>query len=139
MIGQVRMWGKNASFRCLEPFISADGVPANWLPVGRVRRGDFEVRTGERAVVGSGTFAEVLRGELRLPCAVKRIKGPVQQKELLEFVREGEMMRALVHPCVVRLLGVQADPGQYHLLQVRSRDDPCSRRMICFCNRATIF
>jgi hypothetical protein len=114
---EVRMWGKNPAFTCLEPFLSPDGAPADWLPAGRVRRGDFEVRSGER--VGSGTFAEVLRGELRIPCAVKRIKGPVQHKELLEFVREGEMMRALVHPCVVRLIGVQAEPGQYHLLQVR--------------------
>jgi len=38
------------------------------------------------------------RGELKVPCALKKIKGPVSQKEVIEFVREGEMMRKVKRP-----------------------------------------
>jgi hypothetical protein len=36
---------------------------------------------------------KVFRGDIKLPCAIKRMKGHMQQKEIIEFVREGEMMR----------------------------------------------
>lgn len=45
------------------------------------------------------------------------MRGPVQQKELLEFVREGEMLRTINHPCIVKLLGVFQEGGTYSLVQ----------------------
>lgn len=39
------------------------------------------------------SWVKVFRGDIKLPCAIKRMKGHMQQKEIIEFVREGEMMR----------------------------------------------
>lgn len=49
---------------------------------------------------------QVFKGEWKMPVAIKKMRGSAQHKELLEFVREGEMMRGLSHPCIVKLLGV---------------------------------
>ena len=44
----------------------------------------------------SGSFADVVKGELKIKCAVKRMR-PLPQQEVSQlvnaFVREGEMMR----------------------------------------------
>jgi len=46
--------------------------------------------------IGSGSFADVVKGELKIKCAVKRMR-PLPQQEasvlVKTFVREGEMMR----------------------------------------------
>ena len=101
-------------FSGLEYFIGQDGSLSDWFPVGRVRRSELDVKADK---LGSGSFAEVFRGELKLPVAVKKMRGSVQQKELLEFVREGEMLRSINHPCIVKLLGVYQEGGTYSLIQ----------------------
>ena len=30
----------------------------------------------------------------------------ISYQEMLEFIREGEMLRSLAHPCIVKLVGV---------------------------------
>ena len=37
--------------------------------------------------------------------------------QMTEFVREGEMMRALRHPGIVKLLGVCVENGSFYLVQ----------------------
>jgi serine/threonine protein kinase len=37
--------------------------------------------------------------------------------QMTEFVREGEMMRALRHPGIVKLLGVCVECGSFYLVQ----------------------
>ena len=109
----MRSMGRNPSFSCLNYFCDTDGYLASWMPVGRIRKNELEVKAEK---VGSGTFADVFRAELKIPCALKRMKGPLHQKELMEFVREGEMMRNVNHPSIVKLLGVSTDSGQYSLV-----------------------
>jgi uncharacterized membrane protein len=107
-----RMSGKRTGFAGMEHFCAPDGAIAPWFPAGRLRRGDLEVWDEK---LGTGTFAEVFRGEWRIPVAVKRMRaspkigGGSNKKELHEFVREGEMCRTLSHPSIVRLIGVYSD------------------------------
>ena len=108
-----RIGGTNDRFRCLENFVDTDGSLARWFVAGRLRKHDVDVK-GDR--VGSGSFAEVFKGELRLTCAVKRMRGPMNKKEIAEFVREGEMMRLVNHPNVVKLMGVHIDGAQSYNL-----------------------
>jgi hypothetical protein len=56
------------------------------MPIGRIRKCELDIKQNEK--VGSGTFADVIRCELKIPCAAKRLKGNAGQKELVEFVRE---------------------------------------------------
>lgn len=95
--------GNNTSFRCLNYFCDNEGHLAAWMPNGRLRRSELDVKNEK---IGSGTFADVFRGDIRIPCAIKKIKGNIQQKEVIEFVREGEMMRKVNHPNIAKLLGV---------------------------------
>jgi len=110
----MRMVGKTTSFSGLEHFTQQDGSLAEWFPCGRLRRHEIEIKNEK---LGSGTFAEVFRGEWRIPVAVKRMRGPMGQKELTEFIREGEMVRTLSHPNVVKLIGVHTDGQNYSLIQ----------------------
>lgn len=105
--------GRNMAFSCLNYFCDTEGQLASFMPVGKIRRSELEIRPEK---IGSGTFADVYRGELKVPCALKKIKGPLQQKEIIEFVREGEMMRKLKHPSICKLLGVNIDQNQYTLV-----------------------
>jgi len=109
-----RMLGRRPMFSGLDYFQGPEGSLAEWFPVGRIRRSELEIKTDK---LGSGSFAEVYRGEFKLPVAVKKIKGSVQQRELLEFVREGEMLRCVSHPCIVKLLGVYQEGQTYSLVQ----------------------
>jgi len=85
--------GRSTNFSCLNHFCDNEGHLAPWMPVGRIRQNELEVKPDK---VGSGTFAEVFKGEVKIPCAIKRMKGHMQQKEIVEFVREGEMMRKVI-------------------------------------------
>jgi serine/threonine protein kinase len=71
------------------------------------------------SLLGSGSFADVYRAEWRMPCAVKKMKGRISKEMMTEFVREGEMMRSLKHPGIVKLLGVCVEGGSFYLVQVR--------------------
>lgn len=53
-----------------------------------------------------------------MPCAIKKMKGRLTKEQMTEFVREGEMMRALRHPGIVKLLGVCVENGSFYLVQV---------------------
>ena len=68
-------------------------------------------------LLGSGSFADVYRAEWRMPCAIKKMKGRLSKEQMTEFVREGEMMRALRHPGIVKLLGVCVENGSFYLVQ----------------------
>jgi len=69
------------------------------------------------SLLGSGSFADVYRAEWRMPCAVKKMKGRISKEQMTEFVREGEMMRSLKHPGIVKLLGVCVESGSFYLVQ----------------------
>ena len=86
----MRSVGRNTSFSCLGYFCDADGFLAPWMPVGRIRKQELDIKSEK---VGSGTFADVYRADVRIPCAIKRMKGRMSQNEIVEFIREGEMMR----------------------------------------------
>jgi serine/threonine protein kinase len=58
-------------------------------------------------------MSQVFKGEWRMPVAIKKMRGTAQHKDLLEFVREGEMLRGLSHPCIVKLIGVYQVKLQY--------------------------
>jgi len=111
---EARMGGKTPMFSGLEFFQSQDGTLAPWFPVGRIRRGELDVRSDK---LGTGSFAEVFKGEWKIPVAVKKMRGNIQHKELLEFVREGEMLRCLSHPSIVKLMGVYQEGQTYSLVQ----------------------
>ena len=80
---------------------------------GRIRFSDISLGS----MLGSGSFADVYRSEWRMPCAVKKMKGRLSKEQMTEFVREGEMMRALRHPGIVKLLGVCVENGSFYLVQ----------------------
>ena len=105
--------GRSASFSCLNYYCDNEGNLSPLIPVGRIRKSELNVRSEK---IGSGTFADVYRGDLRIPCAMKKMKGPMQQKEIIEFVREGEMMRKVNHPSICKLLGISTDQNQYTLV-----------------------
>ena len=68
------------------------------------------------ALLGSGSFADVYRAEWRMPCAVKKMKG-ISREQAAEFVREGELMRSIKHPSIVKLLGICLENGACYLVQ----------------------
>ena len=105
--------GRSASFSCLGYFCDNEGQLAPFMPVGRIRKTELNIKPEK---IGSGTFADVFKGELKIPCAMKKMKGPMQQKEITEFVREGEMMRKVNHPSICKLLGVSTEQNQYTLV-----------------------
>ena len=72
------------------------------IEAGRIRFTELTLGS----LLGSGSFADVYRAEWRMPCAVKKMKGRISKEQMTEFVREGEMMRTLKHPGIVKLLGV---------------------------------
>jgi serine/threonine protein kinase len=72
------------------------------IEAGRIRFSELTLGS----LLGSGSFADVYRAEWRMPCAVKKMKGRISKEQMTEFVREGEMMRTLKHPGIVKLLGV---------------------------------
>ena len=74
---------------------------ATWWPISRLKRENLDIMK-ER--IGSGSFAEVFKGEVKIKCAAKKMRQNMQngQVEINDFVREGEMMRlASDHPNIV--------------------------------------
>ena len=87
--------------------------PLESIDAGRIRFSELTMGN----VLGSGSFADVYRAEWRMPCAVKKMKGRISKEQMTEFVREGEMMRSLKHPGIVKLLGVCVEGGSFYLVQ----------------------
>jgi len=83
------------------------------IEAGRIRFAELTLGS----LLGSGSFADVYRAEWRMPCAVKKMKGRISKEQMTEFVREGEMMRSLKHPGIVKLLGVCVENGSFYLVQ----------------------
>ena len=83
------------------------------IEAGRIRFHELTLGT----LLGSGSFADVYRAEWRMPCAVKKMKGKMSKEQMTEFIREGEMMRQLKHPGIVKLLGISVDSGSFYLVQ----------------------
>ena len=83
------------------------------IEAGRIRFSELTLGS----LLGSGSFADVYRAEWRMPCAVKKMKGRISKEQMTEFVREGEMMRSLKHPGIVKLLGVCVENGSFYLVQ----------------------
>jgi len=83
------------------------------IEAGRIRFNELTLGS----LLGSGSFADVYRAEWRMPCAVKKMKGRISKEQMTEFVREGEMMRSLKHPGIVKLLGVCVESGSFYLVQ----------------------
>ena len=71
--------------------------------------------------LGEGTSATVSRGAFKVPAAIKRFKEPMGKKDRQDFVREGEILRALSHPNIARLLGVTAEVGCFCLLMEEAK------------------
>ena len=83
------------------------------IEAGRIRFSELTLGS----LLGSGSFADVYRAEWRMACAVKKMKGRISKEQMTEFVREGEMMRSLKHPGIVKLLGVCVENGSFYLVQ----------------------
>jgi serine/threonine protein kinase len=87
------------------------------IEAGRIRFSELTLGS----LLGSGSFADVYRAEWRMPCAVKKMKGRISKEQMTEFVREGEMMRTLKHPGIVKLLGVCVE-GEFPFSHTRFQD-----------------
>lgn len=68
-------------------------------------------------MIGSGSFAEVFKGSVRTPCAVKRLKSNFGREGMAEFSREADVMRKLKHPNIVRLFGYCSEGAHCYLVQ----------------------
>jgi predicted ATPase len=82
----------------------------------------FEIRDPEKDLLGRGSMGEVYRatdtrtGE---PVAVKALDPRVVARDpgiLERFVREGEALRQLNHPNIVRMVAAVEDEGQHYLV-----------------------
>eukprot|EP00960_Hanusia_phi_P038304 753374-Hanusia_phi.AAC.15 len=103
-----RVSGRKSYFSNLTPMIDNNGCLTLDVAATRLRKQDVEIKPDK---IGSGTFADVFKGELRIQCAVKRPKSLSSHQEVMEFIREGEMMRAMEHPYITKTLGILCDQG----------------------------
>lgn len=73
-------------------------------------------------LIGSGAMGDVLRGtdlESGMTVAVKRLKPELVSRDLemvKRFEREGEALRVLNHPNIVKMLTACSEHGQYYLV-----------------------
>uniref|UniRef100_A0A7S4PD68 Protein kinase domain-containing protein n=2 Tax=Guillardia theta TaxID=55529 RepID=A0A7S4PD68_GUITH len=105
-----RMSGRRNMFSTLEYFTNADGSFNDCLVAGRFKKSELEVKAEK---TGSGTFADVYRSEIRFPCVTKKMRAISGSDDLNSFVREGEMMRNLRHPNIVKMLGIHIHNNTY--------------------------
>ncbi|MCU0513878.1 MAG: protein kinase [Anaerolineae bacterium] len=83
----------------------------------------FELKTGSReALLGEGGMGAVYTGKDRqtgIPVAIKVLKSELTARdpEMLErFIREGEALRRLNHPNIVKTLGAHEENGVHYLV-----------------------
>eukprot|EP00295_Goniomonas_pacifica_P019341 CAMPEP_0175847152 /NCGR_PEP_ID=MMETSP0107_2-20121207/23190_1 /TAXON_ID=195067 ORGANISM="Goniomonas pacifica, Strain CCMP1869" /NCGR_SAMPLE_ID=MMETSP0107_2 /ASSEMBLY_ACC=CAM_ASM_000203 /LENGTH=462 /DNA_ID=CAMNT_0017161927 /DNA_START=153 /DNA_END=1541 /DNA_ORIENTATION=+ len=67
--------------------------------------------------IGTGKFAEVNTAWLRIPCAVKKMRGQLSSENLSNFQREAVIMNACNHANVIKLFGFCNDGQKYYLVQ----------------------
>jgi serine/threonine protein kinase len=68
------------------------------------------------AKIGSGSFAEVFRGEWTRPCAVKKLRGLTRRRQLQDFYREAQILSMVHHPGVVQLMGICMNIPELYLV-----------------------
>mmetsp|Transcript_61083 Transcript_61083/g.144131 ORF Transcript_61083/g.144131 Transcript_61083/m.144131 type:complete len:846 (-) Transcript_61083:226-2763(-) len=66
--------------------------------------------------IGSGSFAEVYRGEWTRPCAIKKLRGLTRRRQLQDFYREAQILQMLNHSGVVQLMGICMNIPELYLV-----------------------
>jgi hypothetical protein len=66
--------------------------------------------------IGSGSFAEVYRGEWTRPCAIKKLRGLTKRRQLQDFYREAQILQMLNHAGVVQLMGICMNIPELYLV-----------------------
>ena len=66
--------------------------------------------------IGSGSFAEVYRGEWARPCAIKKLRGLTKRRQLQDFYREAQILQMLNHPGIVQLMGICMNIPELYLV-----------------------
>ncbi len=96
--------------------------PPHPRPPARFINQRFEIRNLKRDLIGQGSMGHVYRGtdtSSGLPVAVKVLKPDVvaNHPDLVErFIREGEALRQLNHPNIVKMLAAADKDGQHYLV-----------------------
>jgi predicted ATPase len=66
---------------------------------------------------GMGTVYKGIDTHSEVPVAIKKLKAEMQEKDLFErFEREGEALRALDHPNIVKMLDAVKDASEHYLI-----------------------
>ena len=58
---------------------------------------------------------------LPVPCAIKKMKTGEASNHSTEIIEEADVMAALQHPCIVRLIGLCASVGMHICMSMRVR------------------
>mmetsp|Transcript_24146 Transcript_24146/g.57565 ORF Transcript_24146/g.57565 Transcript_24146/m.57565 type:complete len:881 (+) Transcript_24146:43-2685(+) len=66
--------------------------------------------------IGSGSFAEVYRGDWTRPCAVKKLRGLTRRRQLQDFYREAQILQMLNHNGIVQLMGICMNIPELYLV-----------------------
>jgi len=66
--------------------------------------------------IGSGSFAEVYRGEWTRPCAIKKLRGLTKRRQLQDFYREAQILQMLNHAGIVQLMGICMNIPELYLV-----------------------
>jgi tRNA A-37 threonylcarbamoyl transferase component Bud32 len=66
--------------------------------------------------IGSGSFAEVYRGEWTRPCAIKKLRGLTRRRQLQDFYREAQILQMLNHNGIVQLMGICMNIPELYLV-----------------------
>lgn len=94
--------------------------------------GRFAIQNLETDLLGQGGMGKVYRGQdiqTGAAVAIKHLKPELTaySSEMIErFSREGEALRQLNHPNIVKLLATAEEAGQYYLV-IRKTNDKQSR------------
>mmetsp|Transcript_4245 Transcript_4245/g.10082 ORF Transcript_4245/g.10082 Transcript_4245/m.10082 type:complete len:484 (+) Transcript_4245:75-1526(+) len=95
------------------PDVNLDDVLPQLPKPRQISSRELEIGPG----IGTGKFADVSTAWLRVPCAVKKMRGQMSQENLQNFQREASIMNACNHPNVIKLLGFCNDGNKYYLVQ----------------------
>jgi hypothetical protein len=66
--------------------------------------------------IGSGSFAEVYRGEWTRPCAIKKLRGLTKRRQLQDFYREAQILQMLNHAGIVQMMGICMNIPELYLV-----------------------
>jgi oligopeptide transport system substrate-binding protein len=113
-----------------ETIVLAETIQTGQFEAARpgVRRGHlriaarFIVEDVERDLIGQGSMGQVYRGvdaQTGVPVAVKVINADIvasQPNAVKRFVQEGQILRRLDHPSIVKMLAAVEQAGQHYLI-----------------------